>query len=412
MSPIPNTRESGLAGKGLRIALLTASRDKPYALGLGPALADQGLELDFIAGDAVDGPEVRTHPRIRYLNLRNQQERASLWTKMTRVMVYYARLLAYAAGSRASIFHLLWNNKFEYFDRTILMLYYRMLGKRIVFTAHNVNAGARDGNDSWLNRRTLRFQYRLCDHIFVHTKRMKEELRTEFGIPGDHVTVIPFGINNTLPTTALTPEEARKSLQLERDDQVLLFFGNIAPYKGVDVLVRALAMIAPAHPRLRLVIAGRPKGSEEYWAGVRRMIESNGLGPAIREHIVYIPDEQVEVFMKASDALVLPYTHVFQSGVLFLGYSFGLPVLATDVGSLREEIIEGRTGLVCRPNDPADLARMIEAWLDSDLYADRRNRSADITAYANHQYSWTTVGGMTRGVYEGLSLAQPGPKEG
>ena len=84
------------------------------------------------------------------------------------------------------------------------MLYYKLLGKKIVFTAHNVNAGKRDSNDSWLNRLSLRIQYNLSDHIFVHTEGMKQELISEFRIPEDKVSVIPFGINNTVPNTSLS----------------------------------------------------------------------------------------------------------------------------------------------------------------------------------------------------------------
>ncbi len=92
------------------------------------------------------------------------------------------------------------------------MLFYRLLGKRIVLTVHNVNAGRRDSKDTPLNRLTLRIQYRLADHIFVHTEKMKLELIEEFGVQGHRVTVIPFGINNAVPNTRLTPSEARQRL--------------------------------------------------------------------------------------------------------------------------------------------------------------------------------------------------------
>ncbi len=96
--------------------------------------------------------------------------------------MYYAKLIRYAATAKPRIFHILWNNKFELFDRTLLMLYYKLLGKKIVFTVHNVNAGRRDSKDTRLNRLTLRIQYRLADHIFVHTEKMKRELIEEFGV--------------------------------------------------------------------------------------------------------------------------------------------------------------------------------------------------------------------------------------
>ena len=68
-------------------------------------------------------------------------------------------------------------------------------------------------------------------------------------------------------------------------------------------------------------------------------------GDRVIAKIEYVPDEETELYFKAADVLILPYTHVFQSGVLFLGYSFGLPAIAADVGSLKEEIIEGRNRL-------------------------------------------------------------------
>src|SRR5205807_2338504 len=124
-----------------------------------------------------DAPLLRESPLITFLNLRGDQgEDAPLRKKAVRIFVYYFRLAKYALRSRPRIFHILWNNKFEHFDRTVLMLYYRLLGKRIVLTAHNVNTRKRDGCDSWFNRFTLWIQFRLCSHILVHTPAMKAEL--------------------------------------------------------------------------------------------------------------------------------------------------------------------------------------------------------------------------------------------
>src|SRR5687768_13300743 len=120
------------------VALLTGGADKPYALGLSTALASAGISLDFIGSDEINGPELHYNPFIRFLNLRGAQHvDASTLQKFLRVVRYYVRLVAYAIRSQAPIFHILWNNKFEHFDRTLLMLYYKMLGKKITFTAHN-----------------------------------------------------------------------------------------------------------------------------------------------------------------------------------------------------------------------------------------------------------------------------------
>jgi glycosyltransferase involved in cell wall biosynthesis len=395
----------GLRPPTPKVAVLTAGRDKPYALGLASALMAQGLSFDFIGGDGMDSPELRGNPQVTYLKLRNQRADAGLLQKMTRVLVYYFRLISYAATAQPRIFHILWNNKFEFFDRTLLMAYYKLLGKKIVFTAHNVNAGIRDANDSYLNRLSLKIQYKLSDHVFVHTEKMKAELVSGFGVPPGKVTVIPFGINNTVPNTALTPADARRQVGIGVSDKTLLFFGNIAPYKGLEYLVAAFIELSKKSGDYRLIIAGRLKGCEDYWSRIQQMISSSGVGDRVIQRIEYIPDEQTELYFKAADVLVLPYTHVFQSGVLFLGYSFGLPVIAADVGALKEEIVEGETGFVFERENPGDLARAIRIYFASGLYRDLDIERQMICDYANERYSWTKVGEVTRRVYSDLLAA-------
>jgi glycosyltransferase involved in cell wall biosynthesis len=387
-----------------QVSLLTAGRDRPYALGLAAALLAAGTTLEFVGSDDVDGPELHASPRIRFLNLRGDQSvEVGLARKALRVLAYYGRLLQYAFTARPPVFHILWNNKFELFDRTVLMMLYRLLGKKIVFTAHNVNVRARDGGDSFWNRATLKFQYRRCDHIFLHTEKMRAELVAGYGVPASRTSVIPFGLNSTVPDTALTGPAARQRLGLGTQDKVLLFFGNIAPYKGVEFLVEAFLELAGGQPDLRLIIAGRPKGNEAYWNGILQRIKASPVRDRLILRIEFVPDEETEIYFKAADVLLLPYTHIFQSGVLFLGYNFGLPALAADVGALREEIVEGRTGYVFPPRDVPGLKRAVERYFTSELYAGRNEQRAAIRAYAQERYSWAKVAQMTTAVYARLA---------
>lgn len=385
------------------VAILTAGRDRPYALGLATALLQSGVSFDFIVGDELLVPELLKNQWVRLLNLRgDQRSDVSFTTKVTRVAKYYWRLIRYAAKARPSVFHVLWNNKFELVDRVALMFYYRVLGKRIALTAHNVNIGQRDGSDSIVNRLSLRIQYRLSDHIFVHTRRMRDALMANFNVPESKISVIPFGINNTVPVTALSKNEARLRLGLRPHERVALFFGNIAPYKGLEHLITAFLSLANKAQCDRLIIAGRPKGDEEYWSRLEKIITASGLEDYFLRRIEYIPDDETEVFFKASDVLILPYTRIFQSGVLFLGYSFGLPVVATDVGSLRDDIIDGETGFLCDPADPRSLEDAIRLYFASNLFRELDRRKEDIRRFANERYSWEEVGRATREVYRRL----------
>lgn len=399
-----------ISARDMSVALLTGGADRPYIFGLVDALLAHGVKLDLIGSDDLDFPEFRNSPGLNFLNLRGSQRPESpLRDKVIRVLVYYARLIQYAVRARPRIFHIIWNNKFETFDRTLLMLYYRLLGKRIAFTVHNVNAGIRDLNDSFLNRLTLRIQYRLCAHLFVHTEKMKLELTEGFAVPAEKVAVIPFGINNAVPNTELTREECRHRIGIAADKKTILFFGNITSYKGIEYLVSAFQRIADRSGEYQLIIAGQPDRSGTYWADLEREIREKTRTDQVVIKATFVPDEETEVYFKAADVLVLPYKHVYQSGVLFLGYSFGLPVIAADVGSLRDDIVEGETGFLFKPESSEDLTAVLERYFSSDLYENLQARRACIQAYAEQRHSWQSVAQITTAVYEQLlklSLAE------
>lgn len=388
----------------IAVSLLTGGGDKPYAFGLATKLVSKGATVDLIGSNDLDCPEYHGNPRLNFLNLRGDQDsNASLRSKVLRILAYYAKLIRYAARANSKILHILWNNKFLHFDRTLLTCYYKLLGKKIVLTVHNVNASKRDNNDTAFNRLTLRIQYRLADHLFLHTEKMKQELMQEFGVAAQRITIIPLGINNSVPNTDLTPCEAKRRLGIRDGEKVLLFFGRITPYKGLEYLVTAFqGIVAPAGNYV-LIIAGRPeKGCEGYWTPIQEAISEDVQSRRVLLRAEHIPDDETEIYFKAADVLVLPYRDIYQSGILFLGYSFGLPALASDVGSLKEEIDEGNTGFVFRPEDPADLAMAIEKYFASDLFRSLSSRRQGIRDFATARHDWDVVGKMTMSVYEGL----------
>jgi len=390
----------------IEIGLLTGCQDRPYAYGLAMALISEGAKLDIVGSDEIDSPELHATPNLRFLNFRgSQRNNASFPAKLSKLLVYYARLIRYAARSKPKILHILWNNKFEFFDRTILMLYYKVVGKKIALTAHNVNQARRDSKDSLLNRATLKIQYRLSDHIFVHTQKMKDELCQDFNVGENAVTVIRHPVNDAFPDTELKPAEAKRRLGLRADEKAILFFGRIRPYKGIEYLLDAFRLLSTdERANYRLIVAGEPKkGSEEYLDEIQRSIKRDFNQGQVILRIQFIPDEEMELYLKGADVLVLPYKEIFRSGVLFLAYSFGLPVVATDVGSFREEIVEGRTGFLCQPGDPAELAKAIEIYFASDLFKNLKVSRQELKDYANANHSWHAVAELTSNAYTKMS---------
>jgi glycosyltransferase involved in cell wall biosynthesis len=391
------------------VALFTGGIDRHYACAIAKALASSGLALDVVGNTEMDLCGMRSLGNVRLFALYAMPRpgRSPVLKLLSFVAVYF-RLICYAATSSPHTFHILWHYKFSYFDRTLLLLYYKFLGKKLVFTAHNINAAERDGVDSLLNRLTLRIQYHLVDHVFVHTEDMKNQLARSFCIRQEKVTVIPFGVGDMVPQTRLTPAEAKQRLGLRDFHRTILFFGRIVGYKGLDLLVDAFGRVAPHDRNYRLIIAGEPiKESSQHWRDVHKTIESSPMREQVVQEIRYIADEEMETYLKAADVLVLPYKQIFQSGVLFMSHNFGLPVIATDVGTFRDDIIEGTNGYLCRPNDPEDLAKRIEEFFSSDLYRNLNERRAGIQSSVRTGHSWSVVARITGDIYARISQHLP-----
>ena len=276
----------------IEVALLTGGIDPPYVFGLAMALNSKGVSLEVIGSDKVDRSEMHTTPGLTFLNLQHAAgPKEGFARRAWGVLAFYVRFIRYASAAKPKIFHILWNNKLQFFDRTLLMLYFKLRRKKIAFTAHNVNTGARDGKDSVLNRLSLKVQYRLADHIFVHTQKMKSEIVQAFGASEEAVSVIPFGVNNAVPHTELTTAEARQRLGIGDGEKAILFFGAIRPSKGLEYLVAAFRQLASERADYRLIVAGeRKKGSEQYVDDIRRAISQDVNRSRIIVEIQYIPD--------------------------------------------------------------------------------------------------------------------------
>jgi glycosyltransferase involved in cell wall biosynthesis len=393
---------SAYGSNEMKAALLTAGKDQHYALGLLRALQGKPVHIEFIGSDVMATSEVVRTGYVDFYNLvGNLDSATSIRQKVLRLLKYYVRLVIYTARTDTKLFHILWFRKFPYIERTLLNIYFKILGKKLVFTAHNVDDQARNGNSSLINKLSLRFLYHIVDHILVHTPKMKMQLIKELGIVEKKITVVPHGINDVIPEASLTRLEAKQQLGFDPNEKILLFFGNIAPYKGLEDLIQALAALIE-EDRFRLVIAGpvKDKDCEGYWRELEKRIDEFRLSDYVHREIRFIPDENVGVFFKASDISVLPYKRIYQSGVLLLSYRQGLPVIAADVGSLAEDIVEGQTGWIFRAGDPADLAAKIRTYFASDLFRDLESNGQRIREYGDNRFSWAKNVDSTFAVYQ------------
>ena len=160
---------------------------------------------------------------------------------------------------------------------------------------------------------------------------------------------------------------SRQELNLSDNDKVILFFGYVRKYKGLDILIEALPEAIRQIPELKLLIVG------EFYDDVSSYItriEKLGLKNNVVLVNKFVPNEEVAKFYAAADVTVLPYRSATQSAVLNVSYSFGKPVIATRVGGLSEFVIDGYTGIIVDPGNKENLTMGIIRYFTSEMNTD------------------------------------------
>jgi len=161
---------------------------------------------------------------------------------------------------------------------------------------------------------------------------------------------------------SLRPEknEARRTLGYAEEASVLLFFGYVRRYKGLDLLLRAMPSILALYPDTRLLVAGQFYEPE---SGYRELVGQLGIARNVDFRPGYATDADAARYFAAADAAVLPYRRATQSGVVQLAYGYGLPVIVTPASGLADEVEQGRTGWIAGAATPEAIAAAVVAFL-------------------------------------------------
>lgn len=245
---------------------------------------------------------------------------------------------------------------------------------RVLLQCHNIGDKEPAAWKRWLTNRVLN----RGDVLVVHAKSEADDARKRTSKPIVETFLPVHELGGAIPSRA----DARKQLGLTGN--VALFFGHVRPFKGLDIALRAWPML---RERVTLVVAGEAwwKGEEEY----RQL--AKGLDN-VRLEFRFIPDSEIARYFAASDVVLAPYRIEAQSGVALTAFHFARPVIATTVGGLPEIIKEGANGLLVEPENPAALAKAIDAFFARD---DRESMERHAAASAR-KYSWTEYGRLFR----------------
>jgi glycosyltransferase involved in cell wall biosynthesis len=221
---------------------------------------------------------------------------------------------------------------------------------RTAVICHNVLPHERRPGDVALTRALLR----RAGPVITHSAAQAAEAQSL--APGATVRTVPMPPH--LPTTGLHNQGAERARLSAPAGTRLLFFGIVRPYKGLDILLRALAA-APVH--VTLTVAG------EFWGGTadtEKLIAGLGLAERVTLRPGYVPADQIPALFAAADALVMPYREATASQNALLAFAHGVPVITTTAGALAEPVRDGVDGLTCAPGDPGDLLRALRAISD------------------------------------------------
>jgi len=299
-------------------------------------------------------------------------------------------------GYRPDILHLHWLPLLEWRITSFLRLalfvlrlsIVRLLGVKLVWTVHNLRPHeSQCPKVDWLVRILIT---RLTSALITHTKRAKQQVVSTWRLRnGRKVLIIPHGNYIDCYENKLNRATAQKQLCIFNSKLVILFFGEIRPYKGVLQLIDAFKLLG--QERTYLVIAGRLL-NDELTSVIREKIQGCNN---IKFAPGFVAEDQIQVFMNASDIVVFPYRTILTSGAVILAMSFGRPCIAPRIGCISDILDEAGSFLYDSEDDEGLLKAMDLAIL--------RKRDLEVMGKYNFEmakrWDWNKIGQMTAKTY-------------
>lgn len=194
-------------------------------------------------------------------------------------------------------------------------------------------------------------------HIVVHSEQERQRiLQLKIKKP---LMVHPHPITIHMDPMSMSQQACRAQIGVDFDAKILLFFGFVRPYKGLDILLQSIPEVRKNYPNIMVLIVG------EFWKDKHMyldQIQLLGIEKQVKIIDRYISNEDIYLYFKASDAVVLSYKEVTGSGILPMAIAYERPVIASNVGAFQDLVREGETGILVAPNDADDLARGIDKF--------------------------------------------------
>ena len=365
----------------------------PYCYHLAVALSKK-VDLDFINFKSI-------LPELWYVG-GSREKKSYSFDKFSSVdlLSWYNPFSLIKAGlsAKGQIVH------FQHWQLYASMMYCFILpilkirGKKIIVTVHNITPHTLDYPSRLLDKILNSIIFPFADHIIIHNKRNKKKLQNLYKVEDENISILPHGsIMPYQKIKNIDKKNARNHLKIPMDKKIILFFGYMWTYKGLDVLLKALSIIKEEKNDIALLIAGQPRAD---WQKFEKIIRKNSLENFVIKHLKFIDDSETEHYFSASDLVVLPYyenpfdTH---GGVGALAISFKKPLVVTDVGGLPEYVKDER--VISQPNNPENLAKKIIFVLNDEKLMDKLSKDSEVLS---KELNWDDIAENTVEIYNRL----------
>ncbi len=263
-----------------------------------------------------------------------------------------------------------------------------LLKAKIVWTIHNLYS--HECIYRKLEKLGRKFFSKKVDAIICHCKYAKKEFIKEFGALENKIHLIKHG-NFTCYENQISKEKARENLNYERNDFIYLIFGSIRPYKGTTNCVESFKKLRK-NSNVKLLIAGKSINNEIK----RDIINQIKDSPNINFISEFIATDKIQVYLKASDIIVYPFNKILTSGGIFLGMSYGKPIIAPRLGCIPETLDE-RGAFFYNSQENNGLLIALEEALDN------KNKLKEMGQYnlkLAKNFDWKDIAKETKKIYE------------
>jgi glycosyltransferase involved in cell wall biosynthesis len=350
-----------------------------YDYGLAQGLGNNNIDVYYFSTSKTKERNYKNVTTLLYFS--NVWENKNKIVRLFYLLMGYYKSFKKAKQLKIRIVHL------QFFDLGIVNFLVLILSLFFDFTKiltlHDISSFKKDKVRFIENWILNRFKY-----IIVHNKLSEKELILK-GYKKNRIRIIPHG--NYLPFVE------KLDYKKNSDDVLqLLFFGQIKKVKGLDILLKALAIVSKQTSNIHLTIAGRPWHDDKK--KYEDLIKKLNIQRFVTINFNFIPDEDVALYFEKSDVVILPYKRIYQSGVLLLTMSYGRVCLTSNLPAFLEIIEHKKTGYVFESENQYSLSNVILDILKDKSKLKEINSNA--SSILESKFDWNNIGFLTKKLYE------------